>query len=55
MRKYISGKFRFDEKYFYVFLIALAIFIAGIQIGIKHGRVLELDDLRIKYGYYLSN
>lgn len=49
MKKYkMYGKFEFrpDEKYFYVFLIALAIFILGVQIGIKHGRALELDDLR---------
>lgn len=35
----------------YIFLIALLIFILGVQIGIKHGRELQLDDMRIKYGY----
>ena len=52
-----SGKFKFrlGEKHFYIFLIALAIFIAGVQIGIKHGRALELDDLRIKYGYNFTD
>ena len=59
MKKYIKTgnlfKFRPEEKHLYVFLIALAIFIAGVQIGIKHGRALELDDLRIKYGYYFTD
>nr|DAU53001.1 MAG TPA: hypothetical protein [Caudoviricetes sp.] len=44
-----------SEKYLYIFLIALAIFIVGIQIGIKHGRELQLDDMRIKYGYSFSD
>lgn len=35
----------------YIILIALLIFILGVQIGIKHGRELQLDDMRIKYGY----
>ena len=43
-------KFRLGETAFYVFLIALAIFIFGVQVGIKHGRALELEDLSIKYG-----
>ena len=47
--------FRPGEFTFYVFLIALAIFILGVQIGIKHGRTLELDDLRNKYGYYFTD
>jgi len=48
----LTGKPKFQpgETTFYVFLIALAIFIFGVQIGIKHGRTLELEDLSIKYG-----
>lgn len=48
-----TGKFLFRPDYtvFYIFLIALAIFILGVQIGIKHGRELQLEDMRIKYGY----
>lgn len=48
-----AGKFLFRPDYtaFYIFLIALAIFILGVQIGIKHGRELQLEDMRIKYGY----
>lgn len=37
------------EKYFYIFLIALGIFIVGVQFGIKHGRELQIQD--IKEGY----
>ena len=43
------------EKAFYVFLIALAIFILGVQIGIKHGRDLQKEDICIEYGYCLPN
>ena len=40
-------KFQPDTSlYLHIFIIALAIFILGIQIGIKHGRELQLDDMR---------
>jgi len=32
------------EKYFYIFLIALAVFIAGIQVGIAHGKILQKQE-----------
>jgi len=32
------------EKYFYIFLIALAVFIAGIQVGIAHGKNLQKQE-----------
>lgn len=32
------------NKIFYIFLIALAIFIAGVQIGIHHGRELQRQE-----------
>ena len=38
-----------------IFLIALLIFISGVQIGIKHGRELQLDDMRIKYDYNFTD
>ena len=38
-----------------ILIIALAIFIFGVQVGIKHGRALELEDLRIKYGYNFTD
>ena len=47
--------FRPGEFIFYVFLISLAIFILGVQIGIHHGRALELEDLGIKYGYNFTD
>ena len=43
------------EKYLYTFLIILGIFIAGVQVGIKHGRELQLEDIKIEYGYDFSN
>lgn len=53
---YNGKKFQPDTSFmFNIFLIALAIFILGVQIGIKHGRELQLDDMRIKYGYNFSN
>lgn len=48
-------KFRPGETTFYVFLITLAIFIFGVQVGIKHGRALELEDLSIKYDYHFTD
>lgn len=50
-------KFLFQKNYtrFYVFLIALAIFLLGVQIGIKQGRISQLEDMRIKYGYNFAD
>ena len=40
-------KFQPDTPlWLYIFMIALLIFILGVQIGIKHGRELQLDDMR---------
>lgn len=47
-------KFRPDTL-LHIFIITLAIFILGVQIGIKHGRELQLEDLNIKYGYDFSD
>lgn len=57
MRNRDIGKFLFrpDSTALYIFLIALAIFILGVQIGIKHGRELQLEDIKIEYGYDFSN
>ena len=57
MRNRYFGKFlsRPDSTALYIFLIALAIFILGVQIGIKHGRELQLEDIKIEYGYDFSN
>ena len=40
------------EKYFYIFLIILGIFIVGVQVGIAHGRELQKQE---NYDYYISN
>ena len=57
MRNRYFGKFLFrpDSTALYIFLIALAIFILGVQIGIKHGRELQLEEIKIEYGYDFSN
>ena len=47
-------KFRPDTL-LHIFIIALAIFILGVQIGIKQGRILQLEDISIKYGYNFSD
>lgn len=40
------------EKYLYTFLIILGIFIAGIQLGIKQGKELQMQEL---YEYSFTN
>ena len=50
-----NGKLFRSDTLLHIFIIALAIFILGVQIGIKHGRELQLEDMRIKYGYDFSD
>ncbi len=53
-----AGKFQFRpdaDNVMIVFIILLAIFILGVQIGIKHGRDLERQDLEIEYGIIIPN
>ena len=45
----------YTDTLLYVFIIALAIFILGVQIGIKHGRELQKEDFQIEYGYCISD
>ena len=40
----MEDKLELTNKIFYIFLIALAIFIAGVQIGIAHGRELQRQE-----------
>ena len=40
---------------FYIIIIALAIFIFGVQLGIKQGRTLQLEEIRIEYDYNFPN
>jgi len=50
--KYTGKPFRPGTSLcFYIFLIALAIFILGVQIGIKQGRALQLEEMRIEYDF----
>ena len=44
-----------DPKCLYAFIICLSIFILGVQIGIKHGRDLEREDIKTYYGYEITN
>lgn len=39
----------------HIFLIALAIFILGVQVGIKHGRTLEREDIYIEHGIFFTD
>jgi hypothetical protein len=57
MKRINTGKFLFrpDSTIFYIFLIALAIFILGVQVGIRHGRNLQLEDIEIEYGIHFPN
>ena len=50
-----SGKIFRPDQIINILIIALAIFILGVQIGIKHGRELQLEDIRIEYGINFSN
>ena len=40
----IMDKSTIYEKFLYIFLIILAIFIVGIQIGIAHGREIQRQE-----------
>lgn len=44
-----------DPKLLYAFIICLSIFILGVQLGIKHGRDLEREDMKTYYGYEITN
>ena len=49
-----NGKIFRPDTLLHIFIIALAIFILGVQLGIKHGRELQLEDLKVRYGYDFS-
>ncbi len=50
-----NGKIFRPDTLLHIFIIALAIFILGVQLGIKHGRELQLEDLKVRYGYDFSD
>jgi len=43
------------EKLFYIFLIALALIILGVQIGIAHGKKLQIEYIKDNYEYICTN
>lgn len=47
--------FASDPEFLYVFIIFLSIFILGVQLGIKHGRNLEREDIKTYYGIEITN
>lgn len=50
-----NGKIFRPDTLLHIFIVALAIFILGVQLGIKHGRELQLEDLKVRYGYNFSD
>ena len=48
----MEERMELPNKIFYTFLIALAIFIAGVQIGIAHGKELQRQEY---YEYTTTN
>ena len=50
-----NGKLFRPDTLLHIFIVALAISILGVQLGIKHGRELQLEDLKVKYGYDFSD
>lgn len=44
-----------SEKIFYLILIILTILIIGVQIGIAHGKRLQIEDIRNDYEYICAN
>ena len=41
-----------SDTIFYIFIIALLIFICGVQVGIRHGKELQRQDY---YDYIIQN
>lgn len=50
-----TGKSLRPDTLVHIFIIALAIFILGVQVGITHGRKLQLEDLELDYGIIIPN
>ena len=56
MKRFILVKFfDSDPKILQVLIICLSIFILGVQLGIKHGRDLEREDIQTYYGYEITD
>lgn len=53
---FVCKEFRPDnDRVLLILIFALAIFILGVQLGIKHGRELQKEDICVEYGYCLPN
>lgn len=55
MNRKISDKCENFDHWLHIFIIALTIFILGVQVGIKQGRNLQLQDLEEDYGITITN
>lgn len=44
-----------SEKILYLILIIIAILIIGVQIGIAHGKRLQIEDIKDNYEYICTN
>lgn len=56
MRKNAVKDLKFPPTtYLHIFIIALTIFILGVQLGIKQGRTLEREDILNNYDYCISD
>lgn len=49
-------KVEFDfDSILVIAIIILCIFVCGVQVGIKHGRNLQLQEMYLEYGYTKTN
>ncbi|MCI1273285.1 MAG: hypothetical protein LKG27_02485 [Clostridiaceae bacterium] len=44
-----------QEKFLYIFLIVLGIFVAGVQVGIHQGRELQIQEFQEQYEYTFTD
>ena len=43
------------ERFLYIFLIVLGIFVAGVQVGIHQGRELQIQEIQEQYEYTFTD
>ncbi len=56
MKNYtLVGLLNSDSQWLHIIIICLSIFILGVQLGIRHGRNLEREDIQTYYGYEITN
>ena len=44
-----------DLNWLHIFIVILSIFILGVQLGIKQGRIIEKEEMMYHYDYCISN